>query len=285
MLSLATRSLELKKEIRNYKPDLKRKERGLNYVSLYEGLIVSYEHSLRLVPNDFMRNVFLNEYAYNDSRVEGINIDIKTAAEIVTDIRLSTHGGKYCTKEDEPFLSIAGHTAMYSYIFELPVPEECSVFETIKLHRKLFSYFPCPEFGGQFRESNNLVLGAKFETVDYKNIFREMIRIDKKVKLLYKNRTKYSISSYIKTVVQLHHELTVIHPFGDGNGRTLRAFLNVLMVRNKLTPVYIKVEDKNDDRAGIEPVYLAGDWRHRLFQNNFFDVGQGKVEPIHSPDF
>ena len=179
-----TEASELKKKIRKYKPDSRRRERGFNNVSLYEGLINSYEHALRLVPNEFTLNVFQNEYVYNDSRMEGVDIDIETAAEIVTDIRLSKQSSKYCSEENEAFLSIAGHTAMYSYIFELPLPDRCSVFETVTLHRKLFSCFPHPEFGGQFRQSNTLVLGAKFETIDYKEIIQEMMKIDTKVKLL-----------------------------------------------------------------------------------------------------
>ncbi len=272
-----TEASELKKNIRKYKPDSRRRERGFNNVSLYEGLINSYEHALRLVPNDFMLNVFQNEYVYNDSRMEGVDIDIETAAEIVTDIRLSKQSSKYCSGENEAFLSIAGHTAMYSNIFELPVPDKCSVFETVTLHRKLYSCFPHPEFGGQFRQSNTLVLGAKFETVDYKEIIQEMMKIDTKVKLLYENRSEHSISSYIKTAVQLHHELTVIHPFGDGNGRTLRAFFNVTMVRNKLTPVYIKVEDKDEYVSALAAADRSADYAP-LFEFFFRAILRTNVE-------
>ena len=272
-----TEASELKKKIRKYKPDSRRRERGFNNVSLYEGLINSYEHALRLVPNEFTLNVFQNEYVYNDSRMEGVDIDIETAAEIVTDIRLSKQSSKYCSEENEAFLSIAGHTAMYSYIFELPLPDRCSVFETVTLHRKLFSCFPHPEFGGQFRQSNTLVLGAKFETIDYKEIIQEMMKIDTKVKLLYEKRSEHSISSYIKTAVQLHHELTVIHPFGDGNGRTLRAFFNVIVVRNKLTPVYIKVEDKDEYVSALAAADRSADYAP-LFEFFFRAILRTNVE-------
>lgn len=272
-----TEASELKKKIRKYKPDSRRRERGFNNVSLYEGLINLYGHALRLVPNEFTLNVFRNEYVYNDSRMEGVDIDIETAAEIVTDIRLSKQSSKYCCEENEAFLSIAGHTAMYSYIFELPVPDRCSVFETVTLHRKLFSCFPHPEFGGQFRQSNTLVLGAKFETIDYKEIIQEMMKIDTKVKLLYEKRSEHSISSYIKTAVQLHHELTVIHPFGDGNGRTMRAFLNIIMVRNKLTPVYIKVEDKDEYVSALSAADKSADYAP-LFEFFFRAILRTNVE-------
>ncbi len=184
--------------------------------------------------------------------MEGIDIDIETAAEIITDIRLSKQSSKYCIEGNESFLSIAGHAAMYSYVFELPVKVRCSVFDTVTLHSKLYSCFPFPEFGGQFRKSNTLVLGAKFETVDHREILSELLKLDETVKSVYALRAETNISSYIKEAVRLHHRLTVIHPFGDGNGRTLRAFFNIMMVRNNLTPVFIMVEDKDEYLAALE---------------------------------
>ena len=54
------------------------------------------------------------------------------------------------------------------------------------------------------------------------------------------------MSEYIKHVVRIHHRITVIHPFPEGNGRTSRAYMNVQFVRAGITPIYIKVEDKKD---------------------------------------
>ena len=268
---------ELKKRIRKYKPDIRRRERGFNNVLLYEGLIDSYEIALRFVPNEFARNVFQNDYVYNDSRMEGVDIDPETSAEIVTDIRLSQKNSKYCSEENEPFLSIAGQAAIYEHILEFPAPAKCSVFDTVTLNRKLFSYFPYPEFGGQFRQSNTLVLGAKFETIDYAEIVPEMMKVEVKVKQLYDYRAEHSLSSYIEATVQLHHELTVIHPFGDGNGRTLRAFLNVMMVRNGLTPVYIKLEDRGEYLAALAAADKSADYAP-LYEFFFRAILRASVE-------
>lgn len=272
-----TEASELKKRIRKYKPDTQRKELGFNNVSLYEGLIDSYEHALRFIPNEFALNVFKNDYIYNDSRLEGVDIDIETASEIVTDIRLSKQSSKYCTEESEAFLSIAGHEAMYSYIFELPVQNSCSVFDTASLHSRLYSCFPYPEFGGKFRDNNTLVLGAKFETIDHREIVPELLKLDEKVKSVYNQRTESQISSYIKEAVRFHHRLTVIHPFGDGNGRTLRAFFNVMMVRNNLTPLYIKVEDKDEYVAALSAADKDADYAP-LYEFFFRAILRANVE-------
>ncbi len=255
-----TESKELKKRASKYRPDDRRKEHGYNYASLYEELINSYVHALRLIPNDFVRYVFQNEYIYNDSRMEGIDVTIDAAAEIVTDIRMNRQNSKYCSEENEAYLSIAGHTVMYTDIFAVPTQESCSVFECVSLNRKLFSFFPHPEFGGQTRQSNTLVLGAKFETIDYHEIITELVKLDEELKDVYARRTDLKVSDYIEFAIRLHHKLTIIHPFADGNGRTLRAFLNVLLVRNGLTPVYIKVDDKDEYLAALQIADLSANY-------------------------
>ena len=112
------------------------------------------------------------------------------------------------------------------------------------MNKKLYSHYPNPDFGGTIRQSNTLVLGAKFETVDYHDILPELGRLDEEVKDFYSRRHKMPMSEYVKHVVRTHHQITVIHPFMDGNGRTSRAFMNVQLVRAGMLPVYIKAEDK-----------------------------------------
>ena len=237
---------ELKKRISKYKPDKKRFEKNMNSLVLYEGLVNAYSDVLAFEPNEHARLVFQNNYIFNDSRLEGVKTTPEAAAEIVADLRLNMQNSQYCAEENEAYLSIAGHYSMYQDIFTLPVEQECSVFEMLGLHRKLFSHYPNPEYGGTLRQSDTLVLGAKFETVPYRQIFENLLSVDDELKHLLSKRTSLALSEFIEGVVKIHHKLTVIHPFGDGNGRTLRAFLNVLLVRNNISPVYIKADEKDE---------------------------------------
>ena len=65
-------------------------------------------------------------------------------------------------------------------------------------------------------------------------------------------KDKIKISEYIKHVVRMHHMITKIHPFSDGNGRTTRAFMNVQLVRKGLSPLYIKVKEKKEYLDALE---------------------------------
>ena len=243
-----TESNELKKRIRKYQPDKVRKSRHMTYTKLYAGLIDSYQEQLAFVPTDFARFLFQNDYIYNDSRMEGLDITPEQAAEIVTDLRLHAQNSIYCTEDEnrEAFLSIAGHYDMYQEIFAEPVKDTLSVYDSFQLNKKLFSYYPHPEFGGSSRQNNTLVVGANFETVDYHDIFTELGKVEEGVKDFFSKRKDMSMSEYVKHVARTHHKITVIHPFPEGNGRTSRAFMNVQLVRAGMLPIYIKVEEKKE---------------------------------------
>lgn len=245
-------SKELTKRIRKFQPDKKRKELGLSYENLYSDLIDNYADQLKFEPNNYAKYIFENTYIYNDSRMEGLEVSIEEASEIVTDLRNNLQNSQYCTEENEAYLSVAGHYLMYQNIFELPVKDALNVYDSFKLNKDLFAYYPHPEFGGNPRQNNVVISGARFEAVDYHDIFNELAKVDSDIKSFFGNKDSMKVSDYIKHVIRTHHRITVIHPFPEGNGRTTRAFMNVQLVRAGLTPIYIKVEEKKNYIAALE---------------------------------
>lgn len=245
-------SKELIKRIRKYKPDIKRKELEMSYENLYSDLIDNYAEQLRFAPNEYAKYIFENTYIYNDSRMEGLDVSIEEASEIVTDLRNNLQNSRYCTEENEAYLSVAGHYLMYQDIFALPVKDSLNIYDSFKLNKDLFVYYPHPEFGGNPRQNNVVISGAKFEAVDYHDIFSELAKVDVDVRKFFEEKSYIKVSDYIKHVIRVHHRITVIHPFPEGNGRTSRAFMNVQLVRAGLTPIYIKVEEKKNYIAALE---------------------------------
>ena len=159
----------------------------------------------------------------------------------------------YSKEDNEGYMSIAGHFAMYQEIFKT-TNSEVSIYDAFILNRKLFSCYPNPKTGGLARKSNTWVIGSKFETADYKDITPRINELNNEINILNKRINKISFSEFVKHVIRIHHKFTVIHPFNDGNGRTARAFMNLQFVRAGFLPVYIKVEDKN---AYLEALSLA----------------------------
>lgn len=253
-----TDSSYLKLRAREYEPDNVRKHKGYTYANLYSGLLDCCSEQLALKPENHALYKFQSNYIYNDSRMEGLDIEVEQASEIVADLRLNMRNSQYCTEDNEAFLSIAGHYSVYQSIFDDLRKPSPSVFDMIGLHKKLYEHYPFPEFGGQFRDSNTLVLGAKFETTDYGNIIPRLTEIDKDVQELFENKSNLSLSEYLWKVVEIHHALTVVHPFRDGNGRISRAFMNSLLFDAGMIPVYIRLEDKHEYEEALAKADQTG---------------------------
>lgn len=237
----------LKNQAKNFHADKKRKVLGHTYAQLYAQVIDAGESCLYMTPKEFVKRKYSSEYVFNDARMEGIDTERGKVAEIVTDIKLYKTNSQYCTEQHENEVAIAGHALMYEYLFSIPEDKSFDIFSAlVSLHRQLFSCAPSPEFGGTFRKSNPLVIGAKFETIDSSEVIPAIQKLSPDVQRLLENPDEISLSQYIEEAAMLHHKLTIVHPFGDGNGRTLRAFMNLLLIRRKLPPIYFKVEEKDE---------------------------------------
>ena len=270
MIDGDTDPASLRKIIKKYAPDAKRREKGLFFTVLYEQLIDSMETMFKYepTPNALLR--FKEEYVFQDSRMEGIDIDQETAAEIVVDLRMKKHESEYCTEKNKNIIEVAGLSFAYDYAFE-NCKEMITIYDAKNINKQLYSTAPFPEFGGCFRETNTLVLGAKFETIDYFEIPQEMKNLDKEIQKFMDNSAELSISEYIKRVARIHHRLTVIHAFRDGNGRTSRCFANMMLLRRGIAPIFFSGDKKRDYKTALNEADTKGSYDY-LYQCFFQSV-------------
>gem|GEM_PF-312859 len=56
-----------------------------------------------------------------------------------------------------------------------------------------------------------------------------------------------------------HYQLTAIHPFSGGNGRTARLLMNLILVRGGYPPVAVRPEDRARYLAALETASVRGD--------------------------
>jgi Fic family protein len=242
---------ELNKRISGYKPDRKKIQLGMDLenIELLRQMIDSYEFYFRIEENIIWYR-FKNDFIYNENRMEGLNLDEEEVAEIVTDLRMNRQESAYCKEEYEDIIQVVGHAELYDYI--LRTDEKLSIYKILDLNRKLFQFAPFPDEAGKTRTDNNLVLGTKFETVDWRNVAAELIKLQKPVEELVEKVGEFSTSEYLLQCLKIHHRITQIHPFRDGNGRSSRALLNWMMRLKGLPPIYFKVKEKDSYYMALE---------------------------------
>ena len=247
--------------IRKFKPDIKRKELGIKKynISLLRNIINSYRYFFE---NDSKAvwYKFKSNFIYNENRLEGIHIDEKDVAEILTDIRIYKQDSKYCKSEYENIIEVVGHASMYDYL--MTTSDQLNIFKTLSLNAMLFQYAPYPEGGGKIRNVNNFITQSQFETVDYHDIPNELLKLDEYLKKLLNEKDTISDSQYIDEVVKIHHKITIIHPFTDGNGRVSRLMLNWLFKLKGLPPVYLKYKNKDKYYDALKAADLNDDYSY-----------------------
>jgi Fic family protein len=63
-----------------------------------------------------------------------------------------------------------------------------------------------------------------------------------------------------ETAFVAHYRLTAIHPFGDGNGRTARLLMNLMLIRGGYAPVAVRPQDRGVYLDALERGSLTDDW-------------------------
>lgn len=140
---------------------------------------------------------------------------------------------------------------VYEFIQKFDDIKNINIYTLLRIHQIMYSKVPHPEFGGKFRTDNRYLPGTGTETTNYDLISEEMAKLYYPVQELIKeghdlaiNKKIENIIPYIDKCVELKCKLIKIHPFPDGNGRSVRAFINLLFKIANIPPIYIKNKEK-----------------------------------------
>ncbi len=55
-----------------------------------------------------------------------------------------------------------------------------------------------------------------------------------------------------ETAFTAHRRLVTVHPFNDGNGRTARLLMNLILIRGGYPPVSVRPEDRLSDLRSLQ---------------------------------
>ena len=131
----------------------------------------------------------------------------------------------------------------------------------INLHKYIFEdlYY----FAGEFRREN--IAKGHFSFAEWMFIEEQLDNILEKLKnenYLQNCKDKREISERLAYYLS---ELNVLHPFREGNGRTLREFIRQLALKNGYRLNLIRIEPKDFLNASIESTFDTKNLENKIY--------------------
>lgn len=157
-----------------------------------------------------------------------------------------------------------GQAAMYD--FAHTTDEVFDIYSLLSYHRELYSKTPFPEYAGTFRNHDVYLPGTGTEITEWSMIRTRIRELDPVVnELIERSKTidvkdLNSLFKYIDDCIKLKCQLVKIHPFQDGNGRTIRCFINRLFELAGIPPVYIKLNERSEYHIAMNKANCENDF-------------------------
>ncbi len=184
---------------------------------------------------------FSEIFTYNTNAIEGSTLSSKEVKEILKN-------DKWPEKPKGDIAEAYGVNEAVKFIRK--TNEHLSIRLVKELHRIVFSN--SKPFAGQLRKSGEEVAVVdSFGNVVHQGAPQSRIRyfLNELVRWHKKNRKKYP--SFVLAAVA-HNQFENIHPFRDGNGRIGRLLLNNILIKHKLPPVNIGLNNRIEYYASLQ---------------------------------
>lgn len=195
-------------------------------------LLDSYKPLPKAV-SDNLEEWFRVELTYTSNAIEGNTLTRQETA-LVVEKGITIEG-----KSVREHLEAINHAEAFSHIQELANckrREELTLQDILDIHRIILRKIDDID-AGRLRNIRVRIAGS---TTILPNPIKVPELMEKFVKWL-----QTTTENSIKVAIDAHYQLVTIHPFVDGNGRTARLLMNLILMQAGFPPAIIKKEERN----------------------------------------
>lgn len=179
------------------------------------------------------------EWTYNSNAIEGNTLTLNET-KIVLENGI-TIGGKSLREHFE----VINHNKAIQYLESIVKDNEpFRVVDLLKLHEIIMQNID-EHFAGRIRNGMVRILGANFTPPNPNKVSDLLDEL-----ILEINTNANSLALPILAAL-FHHKLVWIHPFFDGNGRTARLAMNLLLMNGGYPPAIILANDRKKYYAAL----------------------------------
>jgi Fic family protein len=218
--------------------------------------------ALRPIPRaalDKLRERFELEWTYNSNAIEGNTLTLRETMLVLRDG--ITIGGKSLREH----LEVTNHAAAIHYVNDLLKKPKITESDILEIHALVLDRID-PHGAGFYRHERVRITGSSYSPPSPEKVPGFMKEFCK----TFKKEPRETLA-VIEFSAKAHFNLVDIHPFIDGNGRTARLLMNLVLLRNGLPPAVIL----KTDRPGY---YAALDAGHKGDLEPFIEMVAKSVE-------
>ncbi len=245
----------LRQRMKEYGVSAKRQELIENKIdsTLLSNVVSSMSFAMMDI-NKYTGQKFLQNYIYNDNKLEGVVIDRKQLNYILADLNFNGTDSQFFENDREEIVMTLGNLELQRYVINT---KDNILFRNCgQLHSLLFKYVPYPDDNGKYRDETALLKRGTIQPVPYYEINDRINALDEELQFFMENIEQYEIGEYIEQVAYFTYKFIVIHPFRDGNGRISRAIMNWLLSKKKIPPIYIEQKCRKEYYDALSKIDL-----------------------------
>ncbi len=224
---------EIKRELKNELIDINKEFLDENQLSELEKINKDFNKKLKRLDKKLIEDMFKDFktfYIYNTNAIEGNTMTLEETNLLLNENKLP---------EGRDLKEIYDHINEKE-AFDLIVNNKPAIDDEliIKLHSMLLNKID--KRVGRFRSHKVRVFGAAFETSP-----PEYVKADMALLLKWHKKNRNRLHPLILAAI-FHEKFERIHPFYDGNGRTGRMLINLMLIQNKFPPLVIKNKEREE---------------------------------------
>ncbi|MBI2607285.1 MAG: Fic family protein [Candidatus Doudnabacteria bacterium] len=181
-----------------------------------------------------LREKFQIEMTYNSNAIEGNSLTLKETFLVISE------GITIKGKPLKDHLEAKDHHAALEYLYDLIDKNKRHTISEMLIRNlhQIITQETDREWAGRYRNAKVIIGGAKHTPPDALQVPQRMRDL---ISWLKTQKNKINI---IELSALLHHKLVHIHPFFDGNGRTARLIMNLLLMQAGYPLVIILKNDR-----------------------------------------
>jgi len=204
-----------------------------NFERIYEKRdFLNRQRPLPAIAVQKIKDALSIEWTYNSNSIEGNSMTLQETYVIIND------GMTVKGKSLREHFEVNNHHKALQYLYELAgKKQDLTAGTVLDIHRFILNNIE-DLYAGRLRNAGVRIQGANFVPPNARKVSE---LLDELIDFIQANPLQLN-SLELATV--LHHKLVWIHPFFDGNGRTARLVMNLILLQDGFPPAIILRNDR-----------------------------------------